>query len=119
VFQSTAARKAVEAVAMEAAMVALCAIWYDMAMVSLEAVAKEATKVTVGELHEGIVVHDAEAQIYIDDVAAEEARASEEHYERRRVEDLAESRVKVEAALAAAEAECVTAAEVAEREAAE
>jgi hypothetical protein len=171
---AVSARKAVEAVVMEATMAALRAIRNDAGMVSLEAVAKEAPKVAVCELRKCIVAHEteaeAEAQMYFDDAAAEEsrdvttvvvaagrtsawllvdgdetevkdddkdeeaeaerdvelhaadaaiheaatqcdaelaARTSEEHYVRRRMEDLAESRVKVEAVLAAAEAaEC-------------
>jgi hypothetical protein len=52
---ATAARKAVEAVAMEAAMAALCAMRNDPAMVSLEAVAMKAAKVAVRELRDGVV----------------------------------------------------------------
>jgi hypothetical protein len=47
---AAAARKAVEAT-----MAALCAIRNDVAMVSLEAVDKEATKVAVHELHDGVI----------------------------------------------------------------
>jgi hypothetical protein len=88
------ARKAVEAVAMEAAMAALCAMRNDPTMVSLEAVAMEAAKVAVRELHDGIItreLHDGivarelrngivarqvsvEAQMYGDDAADEESR---------------------------------------------
>jgi hypothetical protein len=72
------ARTVVEAVAMEAAMAALRTIRYDTAMVSLEAVAKEAAKVTVRELREGVIAKEAEAeaQMYIDDAATEEARVT-------------------------------------------
>jgi hypothetical protein len=72
---ATVARKAVEAVPMEAAMAALCAMRNDPAMVSLEAMAMEATKVAVPELHDGIVTHQAsvEAQMYGDDAEDEES----------------------------------------------
>jgi ribosomal protein L19 len=39
-------------------------------------VAKEATKVVVCELHQGIIVHEARAQMYMDDAAAEEERVA-------------------------------------------
>jgi hypothetical protein len=48
-------RKAVETVAMEAAVAALCAMRNDPAMVSLEAVAMEAAKVAVRKLRDGVV----------------------------------------------------------------
>jgi hypothetical protein len=65
------ARKAVEA-----AMVALHAMRNNAAMVSLEAVAKEAAKVAVCKMRDGIVTRkaEAEAQMYINDVVAEELR---------------------------------------------
>jgi hypothetical protein len=59
--------------AMEAAMVTLCAIRNDAAMVALEAVAKEAVMITVRELREGIVARGTEAQMYIGDATAEES----------------------------------------------
>jgi hypothetical protein len=79
------ARKAVEAVAMEAAMAALCAMHNDPTMVSLEAVAMEAAKVAVRELRDGIVARElcngivacqvlVEAQMYGDDATDEESR---------------------------------------------
>jgi hypothetical protein len=75
---TAAARKVVEAVAMEVMMVALRVIHNDTARVSLEAVAKEASKVTMHELREGIVAREteAEAQMYIDNTAAEESRVA-------------------------------------------
>jgi hypothetical protein len=71
---AAAARKAVEAVAMEATLAALRAIRYNTAMVSLEAVAK----VAVRELRQGIIVREtkAEAHMYIDNAATEEARVA-------------------------------------------
>jgi hypothetical protein len=92
----TVARKAVEAVAMEATMAALCAMRNDPIMVSLEAVAMEASKVAMRELHDGIIarelcdgiiVHElrdgivarqvsVEAQMYGDDAADEESRVA-------------------------------------------
>jgi hypothetical protein len=64
-----AARKEVETVAMEAIVAALCAMRNDPAMVSLDAVAMEAAKVTVRELRDGVVTRQAsvEAQMYGDD----------------------------------------------------
>jgi hypothetical protein len=75
---AVAARKTVEAVTMEAGMVALCAIRHTTAMVSLDAVAKEVAKVAVCELRQGIVTREAEAetQMYMDDAAAEVERAA-------------------------------------------
>jgi hypothetical protein len=75
---AVAARKAVEPVAMEAAMAALRVMRNDEAMVSLEAVAKEADKVAVRELRDGVVAREAEAevQMYIKDVVAEESRVA-------------------------------------------
>jgi hypothetical protein len=49
-----AARKPIETVAIEAAVAALHAMRNDPAMVSLEAVAMEAAKVAVPELHDGV-----------------------------------------------------------------
>jgi hypothetical protein len=59
---------------MEAAMAALHAMRNDLAMVSLEAMAIEAAKVAMHELHDGVVVCHAsvEAQMYSDDIADEE-----------------------------------------------
>jgi hypothetical protein len=61
-----AARKAVETVAMEAIVAALCAMRNDPTMVSLDAVAMEAAKVAV---RDGVVARQAsvEAQMYGDD----------------------------------------------------
>jgi hypothetical protein len=75
---ATVARKAVEAVPMEAAMAALCAMRNDPAMVSLEVVAMEAAKVTVREMRDGVVARQAsvEAQMYDDDVVDEESRVT-------------------------------------------
>jgi hypothetical protein len=60
-------------------MATLRAIRNDGAMVSLEEVAKEAAKVAVRELHEGVVARktkiEPEAQMYIDDTATEESHA--------------------------------------------
>jgi hypothetical protein len=56
---AVAAMKAAEAVAMEAAMAALCAIRNDPTMVSLEVVSMEAAKVTVRELRDGVVTRQA------------------------------------------------------------
>jgi hypothetical protein len=53
------ARKAVETVAMEAAVAALRAMRNDPAMVSLEEVAMEDAKVAVRELRDGVVTHQA------------------------------------------------------------
>jgi hypothetical protein len=47
---AAAARKAVEAVVMEAAMAALCTMRNDPTMVSLEAVVMEAAKVSMREM---------------------------------------------------------------------
>jgi hypothetical protein len=52
---ATAARKAVVAVVMEATMASLRARCNDEAIVSLEAVAKEAAKVAMCELRDGVV----------------------------------------------------------------
>jgi hypothetical protein len=75
---AAAARKAVETVAMEAAMAALRAISNDPAMVSLEAAAMEAAKVAVRELRDGVVARQAsvEAQMYGDDAKYEESRVA-------------------------------------------
>jgi hypothetical protein len=72
---AAAARKAVETVAMEAAMAALRAISNDPTMVSLEAAAMEAAKVAVRELRDGVVARQAsvEAQMYGDDAKYEES----------------------------------------------
>jgi hypothetical protein len=74
--QAVVARKAVKAVAMEAAMAALRAMRNDEAMVSLEAVAKEASKVAMRELRDSIVAREVEAdvQMYVNNIAAEESR---------------------------------------------
>jgi hypothetical protein len=74
---AAAARKVVEALAMEAAMAALHAMRNEAAMVSLEAVANEANA-TVCELPDGVIMYEAEAeaQMYIDDAAAEESRVA-------------------------------------------
>jgi hypothetical protein len=63
-------------VAMEAALAALPAMCNDATMVSLEAVAKEAAKVSMHELRDDVVTREAEAkvQMYIDDAATEESR---------------------------------------------
>jgi hypothetical protein len=70
--------KAAEAVAMEAAMAALCAIRNDPTMVSLEVVSMEAAKVTVRELRDGVVTRQAsvDAQMYGDDAADQESRVT-------------------------------------------
>jgi hypothetical protein len=60
----------------EVAMVTLCAIHNDAPMVALEAVAKEAAMIAVRELCEGVVVRRTEAQMYIDDAAAEDSCAA-------------------------------------------
>jgi hypothetical protein len=75
---TAAARKAVETVAMEAAMAALRAISNDPAMVSLEAAAMEAAKVAMCELRDGVVARQAsvEAQMYGDDAKYEESRVA-------------------------------------------
>jgi hypothetical protein len=73
---AAAARKAVEAVAMEAAMAALCAMRNDPTIVSLEAMAVETTKVTMRELRDDVVARQAsvKAQMYSDDAEDEESR---------------------------------------------
>jgi hypothetical protein len=71
------ARKAVETVAKVAAMVALREILHEAAMALLEAVAKEAAKVAMRKLRQGVVARDAEAQMYMDDAAAEEDRVAD------------------------------------------
>jgi hypothetical protein len=61
---------------MEAAMAALCAMRNDPAIVSLEAMAVETTKVTMRELRDDFVAHQAsvKAQMYSDDAEDEESR---------------------------------------------
>jgi hypothetical protein len=128
------ARKAVEAVAMEAAMAALRAMRNDAAMVSLEAVAMEAAKVAVRELCDGVIAHQAEVLMYADDAADEESHvtatagttawllvddeteveADDEDEDTEATE--AERDTELRAAL---EAECITATEATKREAAE
>jgi hypothetical protein len=73
-----AARKAVETVVMEAAMAALRAMRNDEAMVSLDAVAMDATKVAVRELLDGVLMRQAliETQMYGDDAADEALRVT-------------------------------------------
>jgi hypothetical protein len=75
---TAATKKAVEAVAMEAAMASLCAMRNNPAMVSLESVNMEAAKVTVRELLDGIAARQAsvEAQMYSDDAEDEESRVA-------------------------------------------
>jgi hypothetical protein len=74
--QAVVARKAVKAVAMEAIMAALRTMRNDEAMVSLETVAKEASKVAMRELRDSIVAREVEAevQMYVNNVTAEESR---------------------------------------------
>jgi hypothetical protein len=130
------ARKAVEAVAMEAPMAALRAMRNDATMVSLEAVAMEATKVAVRELCDGVIARQAEAEVlmYVDDAADEESHvtatagttawllvddeteveADDEDEDTEATE--AERDTELRAAL---EAECITATEATKREAAE
>jgi hypothetical protein len=47
---------------MEAAMVALCAMRNDPAMVSLEAVAMEVAKVAMRELRDGVIARQASVE---------------------------------------------------------
>jgi hypothetical protein len=66
----------VEAVAKEAAMAALREIRHEVAMASLEAVSKKDAKVAVHELSQGVVAREADAQMYMDNTAAEEERVA-------------------------------------------